>query len=79
MGDLVARLDRPAPDRRAGNGRFENGEGAFHARDSLRGKPILVRFLWLRTDTDCPRWEQAMSGDEGTSWETNWTMDFRRG
>lgn len=59
-------------------GRFKNGEGAFHARDSLRGKPILVRFLWLRTDTDSPRWEQAMSEDEGTSWETNWTMDFRR-
>jgi hypothetical protein len=25
-----------------------------------------------------PRWEQAFSDDAGKSWETNWTMDFRR-
>ena len=59
-------------------GGFENGVGTFHAQDTLRGKPILVRFLWLRTGTPSPRWEQAMSGDGGESWETNWTMDFAR-
>lgn len=59
-------------------GRFENGVGKFVAEDSLNGCPILVRFLWLRTDTPAPRWEQAFSQDGGATWETNWTMDFAR-
>jgi streptogramin lyase len=59
-------------------GSFENGNGSFFASDVLRGSPIQVRFLWLKTDTGSPRWEQAMSADQGQTWETNWTMDFRR-
>lgn len=59
-------------------GRFTDGTGTFVAKDILRGAPVLVRFVWLRTDTDRPRWEQAMSDDDGATWETNWTMDFRR-
>ncbi|NRB19580.1 MAG: DUF1579 domain-containing protein [Rhodobacteraceae bacterium] len=59
-------------------GRFEKGVGSFFAEDTLRGQPISVRFLWMRTDTTAPRWEQAMSRDGGTTWETNWTMDFGR-
>ena len=59
-------------------GRFEKGIGAFYASDILNGKPVEVRFLWLRTDTLSSRWEQAMSADEGKTWETNWTMDFQR-
>lgn len=59
-------------------GRFENGEGSFFAHDELGGRPILVRFLWLKTTSGSPRWEQAFSTDEGRTWETNWTMDFAR-
>ncbi len=59
-------------------GRFEDNIGTFFATDTLRGVPISVRFLWLNTDTAAPRWEQAMSSDGGATWETNWTMDFRR-
>ncbi len=59
-------------------GRFLKGTGSFFADDTLRGNPVRVRFLWLRTDTQSPRWEQAMSADGGQSWETNWTMDFTR-
>ena len=59
-------------------GGFEDNIGTFFATDTLRGVPIVVRFLWLNTDTDTPRWEQAMSTDDGATWETNWTMDFRR-
>ena len=59
-------------------GGFKDGVGKFMAEDTLRGQPILVRFLWLATDTPTPRWEQAMSGDGGETWETNWTMDFER-
>lgn len=59
-------------------GRFEDGIGTFFADDVLRELPVRVRFLWLRTQTFAPRWEQAMSGDGGRTWETNWTMDFVR-
>lgn len=59
-------------------GRFENGVGSFYADDVLDGRPVRMRFLWLRTNTDTPRWEQALSTDGGQSWETNWTMDFTR-
>ena len=59
-------------------GRFDQGVGAFYADDMLRGAAIKVRFLWLRTATPQPRWEQAMSADGGQNWETNWTMEFDR-
>ena len=59
-------------------GRFENGDGTFLAEDTLNGRPILTRFLWLNTRTETPRWEQAMSADGSASWETNWTMDFTK-
>lgn len=59
-------------------GRFEGGVGSFHADDVLDGAPVRMRFLWLRTDTATPRWEQALSADGGATWETNWTMDFER-
>lgn len=60
-------------------GRFENGTGSFYADDTLAGTAIRVRFLWLRTNTPSPRWEQAFSADRGATWEVNWTMDFVRG
>jgi hypothetical protein len=54
------------------------GDGCFLADDHFQGRPIRVRFLWLRTRTPVPRWEQAFSLDQGASWETNWEMDFTR-
>lgn len=59
-------------------GRFEGGVGTFLADDMFEGRPIKVRFLWRRSDSNYCRWEQAFSADAGKSWETNWTMDFRR-
>ena len=59
-------------------GRFEDGIGSFYAEDTLNGAPIKVRFLWLDIATETPRWEQAMSLDNGKSWETNWIMNFER-
>lgn len=59
-------------------GRFENGDGAFYADDTFDGAPIKVRFLWLDTRTEQPRWEQAFSIDGGATWETNWKMWFTR-
>jgi len=59
-------------------GHFEDGVGAFYANDTLAGRPILVRFLWTIPTPDSPHWEQAFSPDGGTTWETNWTMNFTR-
>lgn len=59
-------------------GRFDGGVGSFFADDQLDGMPVKLRFLWLRTNTATPRWEQALSADGGANWETNWTMDFVR-
>ena len=59
-------------------GKFEAGVGTFLADETLNGTLVKVRFLWLRTDSASPRWEQAMSVDGGSTWETNWTMDFER-
>lgn len=59
-------------------GHFEDGVGRFYADDMLDGRPIRLRFIWSRTDSASPRWEQAMSADDGATWEVNWTMDFAR-
>jgi hypothetical protein len=59
-------------------GRFQDGVGTFATNDVLNEQLIRVRFLYTRTDTPSPRWEQAFSPDDGKTWETNWTMDFRK-
>jgi hypothetical protein len=59
-------------------GQFENGVGTFYADDTLNGAPIRIRFNWFTADPTRPRWEQAFSSDGGSTWETNWTMDFLR-
>jgi hypothetical protein len=59
-------------------GQFEGGVGSFYADDVLDGKPIKVRFLWHPNPGSHPRWEQAFSVDDGSSWEVNWVMHFQR-
>jgi hypothetical protein len=59
-------------------GRFEDACGAFYADDCIDDVPIRVRFLWLVSDPQTPRWEQAFSKDGGLTWETNWRMTFVR-
>jgi hypothetical protein len=59
-------------------GGFTGVTGVFLANDSLDGKPIKVRFIWNTNPGRNPTWEQAFSGDDGVSWETNWVMEFER-
>lgn len=59
-------------------GCFRDKVGTFYANDTLHGAPIRIRFNWFTADLENPRWEQAFSADDGATWETNWTMDFRR-
>lgn len=59
-------------------GGFADGIGTFFGDDTLNGKPIKVRFIWSGITPTTAHWEQAFSNDGGQTWETNWTMDFRR-
>lgn len=59
-------------------GRFENGVGTFHGRDTHEGRPVLARFIWSDISADSAHWQQAFSTDEGVSWETNWHMWMTR-
>ena len=70
--DPLGALDPPV------KGRFENGVGTFYSDGTLNGKPIRTRFIWSQITPTSARWEQASSPDAGETWETNWTMEFRR-
>jgi hypothetical protein len=59
-------------------GRFVNGVGVFYADDTLRGKPVRVRFTWSNITANSAHWEQAFSPDGGKTWELNWVTDFSR-
>jgi hypothetical protein len=70
--DPFGQLDPPV------KGHFENGVGTFYATDTLRGKPVRVRFVWSGITKNTAHWEQAYSADDGKTWEVNWVMDFTR-
>jgi hypothetical protein len=59
-------------------GRFRNGVGEFYATDTYEGRTVLVRFVWSRTDTASPHFEQSYSEDGGKTWEVNWITDQTR-
>lgn len=59
-------------------GQFIDGRGEFHGEDSHYGHPVRVRFVWSDITARSARWEQAFSVDEGTTWVTNWIMEFSR-
>ncbi|GGE76154.1 DUF1579 domain-containing protein [Massilia psychrophila] len=59
-------------------GSFVDGVGTFFANDRFQEIPITVRFVWRQIGEDLLHWDQAFSVDAGESWETNWTMAFRR-
>ncbi len=53
-------------------GSFENGVGHFFAKDTFKGKPIIMMFRWDARNKDRPVWSQAFSPDNGKTWEWNW-------
>jgi hypothetical protein len=59
-------------------GRFKDGTGEFYAQDTLNGRMIIVRFIWSKTDTKVPHFEQSFSEDGGKTWEVNWITDQTR-
>ena len=67
----VGRLESPLV------GGFAGARGEFYGEDVEDGRPIKVRYSWIKKDRDHARWEQAFSFDN-RSWETNWTAEFTR-
>lgn len=60
-------------------GRFgDDGVGRFEGEEVYQGRTARVRFTWTRHGERHARWEQAYSWDDGTSWQTNWIMEFMR-
>jgi hypothetical protein len=59
-------------------GRFSHGTGQFECDDALGGRAVRVRYSWTDITVGSARWEQAYSFDAGTSFTTNWVMQFRR-
>jgi hypothetical protein len=54
-------------------GSFEENIGRFFCKDIFNDKPILVVFVWDKTDKDNPVWSQAFWFDNGLTWEWNLT------
>ena len=59
-------------------GRFAHGTGDFICPDMHEGIPVLVRYRWSDITATSARWAQALSPDDGSTWETNWTAEFTR-
>ncbi len=59
-------------------GRFAHGVGTFHGRDLHEDRPVLTRFTWSDITQDSAHWQQALSADDGATWETNWHMWMTR-
>jgi hypothetical protein len=72
-GRSPAALDPPV------RGGFSGDEGTFVGEDdTLRGRPVQVRFHWADIHGPAPHWAQSFSPDGGRSWETNFENIFTR-
>jgi hypothetical protein len=59
-------------------GSFVNGVGLWDSDDKDGEQPIIVRGAWDQiTPTSC-RWYQAVSRDNGKSWQESWVMQWTR-
>lgn len=59
-------------------GKFDGNTGIFTGDDVIEGRPVQVRFTWVKINANQAYWEQAMSTDQGHSWEVNWKMAMTR-
>jgi len=59
-------------------GSFNGNIGYFYGRNISKGRNIIEKFRWDKTDPDHPVWSQAFSTDEGKTWEWNWYMFNKR-
>jgi hypothetical protein len=59
-------------------GEFRNGRGEFFDQEPWKGRAVFVRFIWSKTGTKSPHFEQSYSDDGGRTWEVNWITDQTR-
>jgi hypothetical protein len=59
-------------------GTFAEGRGEFVDQEAFDGRQIFIRNVFSNITADASRFEQAFSGDNGKTWETNWIMTFAR-
>lgn len=63
---------------RPGTGEFKDGRGEFLDQESFKGRTILVRVVWSDITPTSHRFEQALSGDGGKTWEPNFIATLTR-
>jgi hypothetical protein len=59
-------------------GGFDGKRGEFYHQEILKGRTILVRYLWLDLSPKSARMEQSYSPDGGKNWEVNWICELSR-
>jgi hypothetical protein len=59
-------------------GAFTGKRGEFYHQETLKGRTILVRYVWLDLSPNSARMEQSYSPDGGKTWEVNWICELSR-
>jgi len=59
-------------------GSFNAKRGEFFHQEILKGRTILVRYVWLDLSPNSARMEQSYSPDGGKTWEVNWICELSR-
>ncbi len=59
-------------------GAFNGKRGEFFHQEFLKGRTILVRYVWLDLSPKSARMEQSYSPDGGKTWEVNWICELSR-
>ncbi|MFC0134480.1 hypothetical protein CR105_10315 [Massilia eurypsychrophila] len=59
-------------------GSFTDGVGVWDSADSDAAGATLVRGVWDSISSDSCRWHQALSRDDGQTWQENWVMHWVR-
>ncbi len=59
-------------------GRFSDGRGEFYDRETLDGRPIVVRGVFDEITAQSNRFVQSFSADGGRTWEPNLIVHFVR-
>jgi hypothetical protein len=59
-------------------GSFNGKRGEFFHQETLKGRTILVRYVWLDLTPNSARMEQSYSPDGGKTWEVNWICELSR-
>jgi hypothetical protein len=59
-------------------GGFVDGVGTFQCDEIDGDQPIQVRGVWDEVTPHSCRWQQAVSRDNGRTWNLNWSMRWTR-